>query len=477
MKVLALVACLALTVMAVAQENLPPAEEEGSAAAPQFDPAQADQLIQMHVQMEEMVARRWLELVLKIQHAQYNSLASMMIMHTMSLEAEEKHKFNTRHEDAAASTMSDFEDSELTQDYLEDSDENILANKAHAKQGKAKASQSLVGYGTLWGGYNGMEDDSSNYNQDKLNLIADYYFFYAIKIWYAQTIYRIGDIQREFWMDRAMQLGVATVGQGLPPQVYQLLYLKVFRTYLETLKYSFALQMISHWVTWLEDGIDVYGAKVDQSNPYWESVVQDQSDDLIRDKMWAFSAYRQYAQLDFSVFYLDLYLEASLAPLLGGQGSFGQGSFGSFAPPAQTPAAEEVQPSATALLEEEAQVEAEPTQTKSFGPNAGVAAPYMLMKMFKWTHLLFQYMAAHSAYTAASTEQLAYNKYDEGDYEASGNFRQFAQQMMASFGQNLYQASNIQKGLAMWELYIMVAPLFAGGSFGAQGGSLPGGSF
>ncbi len=71
---------------------------------------------------------------------------------------------------------------------------------------------------------------------------------------------------------------------------------------------------------WLEDEIDVGTVLADSNNDNGEAVLENQMDDLIKDKLYAFHSYNTYAQLDFQVFYIDMYLSALQAQIVARPG-------------------------------------------------------------------------------------------------------------------------------------------------------------
>merc|ERR1711937_132422 len=186
--------------------------------------------------------------------------------------------------------------------------------------------------------------------------------------------------------------------------------------------------MCTHWSMWLEDALDVNGALADPTNKYSAIVAEDQADDLIRDKMWAFNTYLSHSMLDFQIFYIDLYLESALTG--GAQ---------------QQPAA---------FLEEEST--AEPNQFFPYMMAGG--NPMAMMKIYKMYYLMFRMYSAQAAHTSVIAEHLAFEK--ENDDDASNddeaeNYRKFAQNMYGAFGSHMMQASYIESFTAFMELYQM----------------------
>jgi hypothetical protein len=369
-----------------------------------------------------MVARKYLETVLKLQHAQYNQMAGSSFVQLLMLEYQEKGRRSGKGDD-------DFEMQSL--------------EEANVLFGDSKVDE--------WG-----NDDDNNRKQVRLDLLGSYYLYYGIKIKFLQTLFQATDIQREFWMDRVITLQVQSLGGQLPPQLLQLLYMKMYRTQLSTLKLSLTLQMISHFTMWLEDAIDVNGALADPHNQYAEIVAIDQADDLITDKLYAFSTYNSYALINFQIFYIDLFLESAAVQAASAGAAAATG--------AAAAAGSSQSQAGSSFLEEQATAEPN-TFFPFFGAAAAGGNPMMYMKYFKMMYLLLELNSARSALTSVQAENLAFQKETDNDPSNDADaekYRTFAQQMFGSFGSNMAQASQIEYITAIFELYSMYSFMFAG---------------
>merc|ERR1712137_814375 len=289
--------------------------------------------------------------------------------------------------------------------------------------------------------------------QAKQELFGSLQLFTATKIKLYQTIAFASDLQQEFYFDRITTYMLGMFGQSAPPQLTQLFYMKTFSTQLKTLKLALTLQMISHFTTWLEDAIDVGTALVAEV-PNAFLVAADQDDDLIRDKMFAFSVYNQLAMVNFYIFYIDMSLEYSVMSAMGGG-----------AQPAANPAA------ASFLEVEEG---AEPTQTESqsgFMPYMYYTQPQMYMKIYEFYHLMFTMSAAHSGLMSVMLESSAYEKemdeFEANDDEADQQ-RTMAQQMFGQYAQSLMMASQLEYYTSIYELFGMVMQWAYAGQVQAQ---------
>jgi len=352
-------------------------------------PADAQAALIMRVQQEEMMARKYMETMLKLQRSQYNMQAGQQFVQNLMM---------TYQKDGSDSDFSD-------------------------------------------------SDDSAT-KQTTNDLVGSYSLLYATKIKFLQIIQHAEETQREFWMDRAIQLQVQSLGNQLPPQLLQLLYMKIYRTQLSTMKLSLSLQTVSHFVMWLEDAIEADSALLNGG----EANV----DELISDKLYAFTAYNNLAMIELQIFYIDMFLEQA-----GAQAAAGAVAGAQAAPAAADAAAGATAGAAASFLETEAT--AEPS---SFFANPlfafGGANSAGFMKYYKFMYLLFQQQAAHSALTSVQAENLAnknLNDNDESNDEDAMKYKKFAQQMFGSFGSYLTQASQIEYITAIFDLYSLYTPI------------------
>jgi len=284
-------------------------------------------------------------------------------------------------------------------------------------------------------GGNGLEDA-------KRSLLAAYNLYSGIKRWLHVTIFTAGDVQNAYYSDKALQMQVATLQGQLPPQITQFMYLKAFRTQLQTLSFAQRLQTISHFTMWLEDEIDVGKVIADPTNPYRVVVLQDQESDLITGQLYAFQAYNSFAQIELYTFFIDMYLQQILASLQVAQGpATGNGTFAE----------------ASVLLETEStetlEVEAKPFTAGPAAAGAGFAQFTLWISFYR---VMLQAQTAQAGFTSAVSSQLAYAKLHDADAsndQEALQHRAFARQSFASFGSNLAQTAQIDQWLAFMSLY------------------------
>jgi hypothetical protein len=99
---------------------------------------------------------------------------------------------------------------------------------------------------------------------------------------------------------RYMQLRLLSLGDSLPAEYANFMYLMMFKTFLSTQKVSKSLEVVSTWTTWLEDELDAGRAMAGEAYVNRMSITASK-DELVDDKFFAFTAYSQFAYLDMSV--------------------------------------------------------------------------------------------------------------------------------------------------------------------------------
>jgi hypothetical protein len=267
-------------------------------------------------------------------------------------------------------------------------------------------------------------------------LIASYNLLKAIVVKTYQIIFGAAQIQQEYYADRMMQLAIQSSGQQVPPQILQLVYLKLYTSTLKTLKFSYAIQTVNHFRTWLEDEIDV-GTAVVSRVANFDLVAQEQEDDLIQDRLFAFQSYHMQTMLDLQLTYLDMYLQQAFQALVAPAAANATG--------------------AASFLEEEAT--AQPSEF--FPAMAMYQNPAMMTVMFKFWRVMTEYSAARSGLASAYSEQQAYAKLHDSDPSNDGDaykLKEYATTMFGGFAQNLVMCSQLEYITAIYEMYALYAP-------------------
>jgi len=278
--------------------------------------------------------------------------------------------------------------------------------------------------------YLAMANEQSEKTPAENRLVASYNLLRATIIKSYQIIFGAAQVQQEFYVDRLMQLGVQSAGQQVPPQILQLVYLRSYTSMLKTMKFSYALQVVSHFRTWLEDEIDA-GTNGSSSD-----------EELINDKLYAFNAYHMSTQIDLQLAYLEMYLNQAFQALT-----------------APVAAAAAAPANATAFLEEEET--AQPSQF--FSPAVFAAQNPAFALIYKFYRVMFEYSAAQYGLAAANAEHQTMTG-DEQSYKSQESAGQYFQ----AFAQNLLMSSQIEYNLATLELYNFYAPSLAGAGAGGQ---------
>jgi hypothetical protein len=337
------------------------------------------------IQMEQYMASKFLDIILKFQHAQYQHYGSMFFLQAQMVEWQASQKAGGA-SDSEASSMS-----------LEEEDEGVEDNQAA-----------------------------------KFRLMGSYYLLNSVHVKLYQILVKAPEVQMEYYYNRAMQMSMMSLGAQLPPQMYQLIYLSAFNTHLKTLKLSYALQYVSHFRTWLEDEIDVNGALVEDAQGA-DLIAQEQEDDLLMDRTFAFNSYFHLAQIDYQTFMLDMYTQYMWAAVMAPQGQQQQQSF----------------------LETEETLGEQAQFMPFFG--AGGNSMEMYSTWIRWYHIILQLTAAQSGQYSVQLEYFALHAEDQSNIDED-KISQASDFAFTSFASTLLQASQMQYWLAMLSMYSMYAP-------------------
>jgi hypothetical protein len=366
--------------------------------------------VSAQVMGERFMSRQYLDVMLRLQHAQHYSIAGSNFAQAHLKLAEAKGNGASFEEDDDA----DFE-------------ESFLETASHQRKAHGKNLEEFVALPFISASAPQPQQPTQQ-TPGEQNLLAAYHLFYGIKLELLRTIYQAADLQESFWALRAFQLTATSAGNLLPQQT-QLLYLLSYKTQLETLKLAYKLQTISHFTMWLEDEIDL-----------------DEPANLIQDKEYAFNAYNTFAMLDYQILYLNMYLQSAVA-----------------IPPTAAADASASANANVAMLEVEEQ--AQPTETKFFSPLTGGAGFLQYTQMLKMYQVLLQMYGAQAALASVNAEKVAFEKLNDS---TSSNDKEgidsqtSAHHLFSSFGQNIAQAAQLEQLVAYFELWSLYAPAFAG---------------
>jgi len=169
--------------------------------------------------------------------------------------------------------------------------------------------------------YMGARKDSTNSqalleNAEKMRLMGFYQAWNENKLNTYLTILGSEDVQRDYYMDRIVMLQMQSLGSQIPPQLYSLVYMKFYLTYLKTMKFSLKYQVLAYFNTLIEDEIDVFSMVVAKEDTA-EATLFVESENLVRNRLWFFSGAVNFAQTDLTVFYLQYYLDYMTIMLSG----------------------------------------------------------------------------------------------------------------------------------------------------------------
>jgi len=256
----------------------------------------------------------------------------------------------------------------------------------------------------------------------------------AIKVNLYQSVYAASDLQKEFFLNRGLQLKVASFGDAIPKEYVNLLYIQVFKTYLSTQKLSKRFEMVSTWTTWLEDELDLVRAKAGDVGSGGSSDAE-----IVTDRLFAFQAFSNVAYLDLSEFMIASYLEYQQGVLAGAAVEGAMGGAGSFL-----------------------EVEANTNSKSKFVPTMLQAAgqTYYATKLYKMYSLYYAYAAAQGGLQSASIKfSLVSGK---GAASKLPNAAKYSDSLMAlGFASNVMYACDVDMVTAMWSIYNIVAPMFS----------------
>eukprot|EP00300_Choanocystis_sp_HF-7_P008226 c15794_g1_i2.p1 GENE.c15794_g1_i2~~c15794_g1_i2.p1 ORF type:complete len:443 (+),score=92.86 c15794_g1_i2:35-1330(+) len=368
-----------------------------------------EQSIFAQVQAEQLLSKQHLSLVLRIQRAQYNSMAASIIY----------------------------------KNYLKSRKSDNIEDSLFSGFPGVGGSFPGTGYPSVQD-----EEQESQTTGARGDLLSSYYLLSALNLKKYQIILGAADLQEQFFLDRKLSLAIQFAGPEVPQQLVQFVYLKQLSTYLKTLKLSTSLQILSHWRMWLEDEIDVNAHRV--TSPGDIAIVLEQKEPLIRDRLFAFSSFQTFAQIDLQIFMLDTFLANSVSSD-SSLGSFGS-SFG---------ASQAAQAQAASFLEE--QTEFLPFLVRNQNPQ-------LYAVLIKYYIVLYQVQAAQAGYTAAVKD---FESLKEKDLDVAKEAADQAHKLFHSdFASAFLQINQLEYMDAIFE----ASSLFAAGAGGSLGGSL-GGSF
>merc|ERR1711988_1439051 len=400
-------------------------------------PASPDLAIEQAVNAEMSIARTYLDIVLKVQMAYYQKKsATTAIMLNRKL-------FGTKAPIAPAALLEEENDDAEEDDAAEvaDADEENDDAPDVDQSADDEAADDADEVNQFGEDQNDFEDDATSFLETELEmqspakatLISHLDMFTAIKIRLYQTIFNAADLQKEFFLNRGMQLRLLSLGDALPAEYANFMYLMMFKTFLSTQKVSKSLEVVSTWTTWLEDELDAGRAMAGAAYVNRMSITSSKNE-LIDDKFFAFTAYSQFAYLDMSEFMMEGYLE------------YVQGS--AAAPAGAPPAAGAA---AASFLEVETSTEAKfvPTMLQFAGQS------YYAQKLYRMYFLYYQYAAAQNGLQSVYASKAKGLKGVEGPKGLSLSKALYYN----GFLPNLVYASDIMTVTAMWQMYYILAPM------------------
>jgi len=407
----------------------PPADEE-PIPVEDVEPVVAggiDAAIAGVVQGEEMLARTYLELILKVQAAYYNKRAAVATIQM----------FLAKNKDMAAAAPAAITgaapaDPTIPASLEEENDEDASSHFGPASDFELEEDEDED---------DGEGDDDVSFlelesgargNAALARIWLD--LFTAIKVNLYQSVYAASDLQKEFFLNRGLQLKVASFGDAIPKEYVNLLYIQVFKTYLSTQKLSKKFEMVSTWTTWLEDELDLVRANAGDVGSGGSSNAE-----IATDRLYAFKAFSNVAYLDLSEFMIASYLEYQQGVLAGAAVEAATGGAGSFL-----------------------EVEANTNSKSKFVPTMLQAAgqTYYATKLYKMYSLYYAYAAAEAGLQSASIKFSQVS--GKGVTSKLPNAAKYSDSLFSlGFASNIMYACDVDMVTAMWSIYNIVAPMFS----------------
>jgi len=455
----AVLVCAAVCLVGYACAQMPPHidtsnlmqfTQGGNATDADAGTVSPDLAIMSQVETEMMIARTYLDIVLKVQGAYYNkkaAIAMMTMFHEIhgekSLPEMGPALFEEDPEDGDnADADEDEADDEAAEQQANEEDEEADENDEEAQEGELE-EEGLNEFGETT---NDFEDDVSflevpdlKTKATRLDLISKLDLFTAIKVRMYQTVFTAADLQKEFFLNRGLQLRLLSLGGALPSEYANLMYLQMFKTFLSTQKVSKSFEVVSTWTTWLEDELDAARAKSGVANVNRMDITSSK-DELAEDRIFAFTAYANLAYIEMSEFMMESYLEYTMGANY-------------------KPAADAVTPgeAPASFLETETSTEAKfvPTMLQFTGQT------YYAQKLYRMYFLYYQYAAASSGLQSCYANS---KKVKVGGPRAKLSKALF----FKGFLPNLVYASDIQLVTAMWQMYYVLQPMMGQQQSAAQ---------
>jgi len=196
---------------------------------------------------------------------------------------------------------------------------DIMMKMTHGTHGMQAAN--LLGYGMILA----MQGEEKNIDNgdllEKTLLKGVLAAWNENKVARYMTVLGSEDVQKDYYYDRLVQLQMQSLGAQIPPQLYSLVYMKFYLTYLKTMKFALHYQLLAHFDTLYEDEIDVLTAVVSKGE-YYDLVSKAEESPRVKNKLWTFSTFSTLAQTDLTTFYLQFYLDYMTMALSGQQQGF-----------------------------------------------------------------------------------------------------------------------------------------------------------
>lgn len=260
-----------------------------------------DQIIGECVDMENQQATKYRDLVINLQIAYYQSSAAQLFINKQYSQHQNNRNQNGFHVNAGASI------SFLEIDSSKDFEEDAEGPEYEGDDGKVYLNQQ------------GIEGH-------KMRLLASLNLFHSIKVFNLKTMFMASNLQQEFFATRAAMLKFTMYKDLIPPELISIFYVQMGSLFLKTQSLSLALQTVSTWTTWLEDELDFGIAILSNLDVLDEEKIGDYESEITDGRMWAFTTFSNFANIELTIFTLDYYVQYQSAQIMqqSGQGQIEQ---------------------------------------------------------------------------------------------------------------------------------------------------------
>jgi len=431
--------------------------------------------IQYQVSEEATNARRYLDVVMRLQEAYYQSTAAQMFISKAIMESGRRALHNSVMGTSFLEVDSD-EDFDMEED-LHISSAGV-PDTSRGTMLEGKVDEAKVDEASLEEDEElGRRLSKTGSQVHKYQLLGALNLFHSIKIMNLKNIYMAHDLQEAFFVDRALWLKLALFKDLVPPELLSVFYKRLVSTFIKINTLSLSMQTVSTFTTWLEDEVDL-GVYL-LANPGQTSKVDSILGlEIADDRLWAFTAYNKFATLQLTTFALDYYIDYEINNLMAtGNAGDAQQMPQQGGPMIGMRNMQMPRMPGQSFLQTESKTEAK-TKTKFYaalfapflfcgngdpknGAFGGYQTPTCQMHqggiangIYSFYQIYMTYSASSLGLQSAQSMKMAFNKADRKVGMASaGTMMRYSKQLFGAFASNLQQVANVGYITSLWEIY------------------------